>query len=202
MKITQITKQDTRDRYNVFVDDEFAVALAADTLIDSGFGVGDEVTEDELQRYGQKDLYAKLLTKALGFVSRRPHSRGELADKLGKHDAPPEVVEDVLLRLEELEYVDDLAFARQWVAERGTKRGPTLLKQELYRKKIADETIQTVLAEQSDGQDQFAAAYEVAIARWPRLVDKPNAERKLADFLIRRGYSYEVIKAVRKCLVT
>jgi regulatory protein len=198
MKITQITKQETRDRYNVYADDEFVVALAADVLIDSGFGIGDEVSEEQLQQYGQKDLYAKLLAKALGFVSRRPHSRGELAEKLARKDASPEIIEDVLLRLEELQYVDDRAFARQWIAERGTKRGPSLLKQELYRKKISDEIIKEVISEQQEVHDERESAYELAVARWPRLVDKPNAERKLTDFLVRRGYSYDVVKDVRE----
>lgn len=201
MKITQITKQETRDRYNVYIDGEFAVALAVDVLLDSGFGVGDEVTDQQLQQYSQQDQYAKLMAKALGLVSRRPHSRGELADKLARKEASPEAIEDVLLRLEELNYVDDAAFARQWVSERGSARGPALLKQELRKKKVSDKIVAEVLAEQSASRDEVETAYVLAIARWPRLVDKPRAEQKLSDFLVRRGYSYDVVKTVRERII-
>lgn len=196
MRITAITKQETRDRYNVFVDGEFAVALSAETLLESSWANGDEVTEADLQRFGQRDAYSKLLTKALGLVSRRPQSRYELTTKLTKPDTDSAVVEDVLERMVELGYVDDHAFAKQWVAERGIQRGQALLKQELRRKRIPDAVAEDVLAEFGEQTDQTAAAYELATKRWPRLVNRPNADRRLQDYLLRRGYQHEVVREV------
>lgn len=196
MKITAITKQETRDRYNVFVDDEFAVALSAETLVESAWAQGDEVTEAQLAQYGKRDLYSKLLTKALGLASRRPQSRHELSTKLSRNDTDPLVVDDVLERMTELGYVDDLAFARQWIEERGTARGPSLLKQELRQKRIADSVVEDALAEFSEQTDQAAAAHELALKRWPRLAGRPNAERKLQDYLLRRGYPHELVRTV------
>ncbi|MSU76193.1 hypothetical protein EXS54_01845 [Patescibacteria group bacterium] len=196
MKITKIAKQECRDRYNIFVDDRFFTALSADLLLESGIGQGDEIAEEQLNPFIERDGVGKVVTKALDYVSRRPHSEAELRTKLGKKDYDEAHIDDALVRLNELGYLDDEAFARQWIAERGTARGQRLLQMELRRKGVADAIIEQVLAE--DTPDELSHAKDLATKRLSRLSGQPPAvvRRRLTDYLARRGYSYDVISQV------
>lgn len=193
MKVTRIAKQERRDRYNVFVDDAFYCALSANLLLESGIGEGDVLKPGQLDPFIDRDDAGKVVTKALTYVSRRPHSEAELRTKLGRKDYDEALIEDALLRLNQLGYLDDEAFARQWVEERGQKRGARLLQAELRKKGVADAIIEQVLA--ADASDEVAEARALAEKRLGRLSGHSPAivRRRLTDYLARRGYSYQVI---------
>lgn len=193
MKITKIAKQERRDRYNIFVNERFFTALSADLLLESGIGEGDELASGQLDPFIERDGVGKVVTKALGYVSRRPHSEAELRTKLAKKDYDEAYIDEALERLNQLGYLDDEAFARQWVDERGRQRGKRLLQMELRRKGVADGIIEQVLAE--DSSDEVSQARDLVAKRLSRLSGQPPAvvRRRLTDYLARRGYSYEVI---------
>jgi regulatory protein len=194
MKVTRIAKQERRDRYNIFIDDEFYTALSADLLLESKIGEGDILQTGQLDEFIERDGAGKVVTKALDYVSRRPHSESELRTKLGKKDYDESHIDEAIERLNQLGYVDDEAFARQWIAERGTQRGKRLLQMELRKKGVADAVIEQVLEE--DGSDEVSQARELAAKRLGRLSGhSPDViKRRLTDYLARRGYSYDVIR--------
>lgn len=196
MIITRIAKQQRRDRYNVFVDGTFAAALAVDVLAEAGWREGDTVDPGEVSRFAEKDEYGKALHAAYRFLGRRPHSVGELRTKLSRKGYPVGLMEQVLGHLAELGYLDDEAFARQWVMERGSDRGNALLRSELRKKSISDEVIDRVLLKHRETHDPAIEAEVVARKRWTRLADDPKREAKLSAFLARRGYDYDVIRQV------
>lgn len=196
MKITRIAKQERRDRYNLFVDDEFRMALSAGVLADSGLGENDVVTEAEIERLVREEHYAKILAKAYDYLSRRPHSTGELRIKLFRKDYPKHLVFEVLEHLAKLEYLDDTAFAKQWVALRGTSRGPRLLRAELKKRLVPDATIAEVLEETADEDDLLEKAQALAETRLSRYRNLPErqAREKLSAYLAGRGYDYGIIR--------
>jgi SOS response regulatory protein OraA/RecX len=103
-------------------------------------------------------------------------------------------------RLQDLSLLDDLAFARVWVAERSVTRGPALLAHELRAKGVAEDTIQDAL--EAARRDEGAAAVERAGAWLGRVADRPLYEQaaRIQEMLLRRGFSHdaaeEAVKAV------
>jgi regulatory protein len=105
----------------------------------------------------------------------------------------------VIERLRAESYLDDAEFARFWVEgrQRFSPRSVTVLRQELRRKGLDDSMIAPAVA----GLDAEAAAYEAA---WPRALrlssiaatDPILFRRKVGDFLLRRGFDYEVTRRV------
>ena len=142
---------------------------------------------------------------AYDLLSRKPWSRRELAARLRRRGAPPEVVEDVVAALEVQGYVDDAAFARQWADGRASRRhlGSLRLRDELLRKGVsrrhADAALRQAFAE--TGEEE--RALEVARRRLPAL-RRQNADRaapKLRDHLLRRGYPPDVVRRVLRSLL-
>jgi regulatory protein len=193
MQITRIAKQESRDRYNIFVDGKFFAALSSEVLAGAGIAEGDQLQTGQLEPFIAKDEEGKVLAKAYDYLSRRPHSIGELHLKLERKEYPAEHITAVIKQLEENGYLDDVAFAKQWVAERGRNRGYRLLQAELRKKQVSDEATEEALATQRS--DEIAGATELAAKRLERLDRSSDQVRaKLIAYLIRRGYDYGTAK--------
>lgn len=195
--VTAIEQQPRRRRYNVFVDGEFALALEPETLAGSKLAVGSPVAGTLLMELAAADLRKRALDAALRLLGYRPRSEQELRTRLMRRQLPPDVIGATIERLRELGFVNDEAFARAWVEERSSgrgARGQRLLTQELRRKGVGQELAQ----EAASGSDELAGAREAAEkkARSLRGLDYPTFRNRLAGYLGRRGFGYDVIAPV------
>ena len=160
------------------------------------------------------DLYQSLLNASFHFISFRPRSEKEIRDFLtkkvhGKSVDNGKRIEQVLERLRELEYLDDVKFIRWWVEQRSTYRpkGRRLLEQELLNKGIDKnlivESLKTLsTTSPAGGEKEFMNEIDLAkkaikkkLKLWeklPRLVFK----QKVYAFLSRRGFSWDTIHQV------
>ncbi len=134
-------------------------------------------------------------TILLDQLTGRARSRRELADKLASKQVPGDVAQRLLDRFEEVGLVDDEAFARTWVAQRGQGKGLArrALAQELRRKGVGDETARGVLAE-VDPDDEEKAARRLVRGRLRsvRRLDHATATRRLVSMLARKGHDASV----------
>jgi len=92
-------------------------------------------------------------------------------------------------------YVDDAAFARQWVAGRAARGyGAARLRMELRARGIAAPLIAAAL-DGLDGDDVLGRAREAARRRLPALRrGRPDrVASRLRDYLLRRGFSTGVV---------
>jgi regulatory protein len=193
MKIVRITKQERRDRYNLYSEEGFVASLAPDTLLEAGVSVGVEVTSQQLAAWQQQDQASQALAKAYDLLSRRPHSVGELCDKLRRKEFAESDISDTVERLTKVGYLDDRPFTERWVAERGGTRGKHLLRAELAKKGVD----RTIVDEVLGGQDSDSSEIINLIAkRAPRYAGKDAFEfrQKITQYLAGRGYGYDDIK--------
>ena len=99
-------------------------------------------------------------------------------------------------RLEELDLIDDEAFARYWIDQRARfkPRGIPLLQQELRQKGVDQQIIQDLL----NDLDNSSAAMQAAEKKVRSLMryDEPEFRKKLTGYLQRRGFNYEEIRDV------
>jgi len=197
MKITKIEKQKHRkDFYSVFIDGEYAFHLNKDVLSNLNWEVGQEIDGEELRRVNRLEQIKEARDYAFLLLSYRSRSCQELRERLLKKGYEKEIAQEVVEELKSLHYLDDLAFAREWVEMRlREKRGKILIRQELLKKGIDKEVIEDSIAEGFgkivSSEDQLAwQAIEKRIPRYHKL-EKAKAYRRIKDFLIRRGFSIE-----------
>lgn len=148
------------------------------------------------------ELYPKMMDGALRFVSIRPRSTHEVRQWLVRtlkrhHTTAPTVEKEILTRLSELGYLDDAKFASWWVAQRqkATPKGERLIRRELAAKGIAPEDIAEALRTDVDEKDVARRAIEKKYELWKRL-PATTRRKKMWDFLLRRGFSANVIGAI------
>ena len=132
------------------------------------------------------------LAYLLRSTTRRPQTRAELVGKLQARGVDDDVAASALDRAAELGAVDDAAFARAWVEDRGRNRGygRARLREELRRRRVPDALAEEALTS-LDERDDLTAATALArrrVASIPATVDPAVVARRLEGFLLRRGY--------------
>lgn len=150
-----------------------------------------------------ENLLKKALDAAYRYLARSPRSRTEVEHRLWEKNYPEPVIRQVIQRLEEYRYLDDQAFARQWARDRLIRRhwGPARLRVELQRKGIAKEWIEEALRELFNEKGEEAVAMEFVAQRLKgRGLRDPREYRRSFAYLLRRGYSPDVIEAVLRRL--
>ena len=196
-RVTRIEPQrHDPDRVSIFIDGEFAFGLPALEADVQGVAVGEEIDGERLALLLALDEKARAVSAALAFLAYRPRSEREVRDRLRQKGYPPEAIEAAAEKLIGWRYLDDADFARRWVENRETHqpRGRRLLEQELRRKGIDRDTARDTVEEA--GIDERATALELARDRLRRLSGSDPAanRRRLADFLARRGYGWDVVR--------
>lgn len=141
---------------------------------------------------------------AVAFVLRsaraRPQTTTELRAKLDDRGYDGSIVDAAITRCTELGAIDDAAFARAWVADRGLVRGysASRLRGELRRRQVPDPVIDEALTPVEE-RDDLAVATELArqrAQRMPATLEPPVVARRLLGFLARRGYNEALARRV------
>lgn len=135
---------------------------------------------------------------AYRLLALRRRTRRELEMRLEQKGFSKEVTRSVLGSLEKYGYINDKAFARLWVEQKLAKRGLPGLRRELMEKGVDIEIINEILAE-LDPEAEYSAALELAKKK-SALDGGVCPFPRLAGFLQRRGFSYEVIARVCRIL--
>lgn len=193
--ITALTVQKRNpNRFNIYLDGTFAFGL--ESALATTLKVGQTLSPEMIASLQQQEAVSQAKARAVRLISRRPRSIAEIEQNLRQKDFEAHVIEQAVARLQEVGLLDDEAFARYWVEQRDTfkPRSHLALRQELQQKGVNRAVIEVALSE----VDQTAAAQRAAAKQARRYTHLTEDEfrRKLAGFLQRRGFHYEIIKQV------
>lgn len=137
------------------------------------------------------------LARAVALLSRREHSALELRSKLLQRGFEETEVDAALARLAANGLQDDTRFAEAWVRSRANSgQGPRKLQIELSQHGLEPDQARQALQRAEAEADWDQRALELAQRRYPDGVCDPGQRRRLADLLLRRGYSFEVMRTV------
>lgn len=183
-----------RERVNIYLDGEYALALTA--VAAAELRIGQFLSDAEIAALQAADARDKAYQSAVRFLGYRPRSRQEIERHLQGKGIPADVVESVLDRLAREEYLDDRAFAAYWVEnrERFKPRSRRALRYELRQKGLSSAAIEAALAD-VDEEESAWQAVAAQLHRWQGL-DEEAFFQKGGAYLARRGFSYGVIKPV------
>lgn len=184
------------DRVNVYLDERFALGLPA--VEAAKLRVGQYLSDADVARLRAVDAEQQAYDRAVRLLGYRPRSQVEIRQRLAAAEVEPAMIEAVVQRLADEGYLNDEDFARFWVEnrERFRPRSPQALRQELRRKGVADDAISAAVAD----LDPVASACEAGRPRARRLAALPDRDpvtfrRQLAEFLLRRGFDHDAVRA-------
>jgi regulatory protein len=135
--------------------------------------------------------------RALSLLVRREHSRKELTRKLAARGVEAEEARAAVERMTAEGWQDDARFAEQLVRSRANNGyGPLRIRAELGTHGLDREAVAAALAAWDGDWDEQAR--DLVRRRFPGGFDDPATRRKAADFLIRRGFSADQVRAATR----
>jgi len=208
--ITSIKPQKNQKRVNIYLDGKFSAkggpasgwgfGLDLENFVKLGLKVGQNLTEEEVEKIIKKAELQKTLDKILRFATLRPRSEKEIKDWFKRKKVHETIHEELFDRLNRLELVDDEKFAKWWVEQRLQFRPKpkSIMYQELRIKGIKKEIIGEVLENTDVNEEKFAKdLLEKKKYKWKGL-NKLIAKRKMSEFLARKGFDWDVIRKIIK----
>jgi regulatory protein len=207
MHITKIeTQKKSPRRKNIYVDGDFVAGVSDETLLRLGLRTGDEISRDKLKVLHGTEEQLNGKRVALRFLSHRPRSVREVRDKLRENEFGDEIISKTINDLEQTGLLDDKEFARTYIRDTLAIRpsGKYLLKRRLLLLGVDKSLVDEALDEGLDDASQERAALEAA----RKFIKKANAlqrrkdplkiRNRLANYLSRRGFTWDVITTTLK----
>lgn len=189
------------NRTSVFLDGEFAFGVHNDLVVKYELHVGRSLRPEERRELKQEDEYVRAKQNALDYLAHKPRTEQEVRRKLQERDVPTSVVDDVVARLYDLNYLDDEAYAQNYVHNRfaSKKYGPMRIRRELVQRGVDRHVAESAVANLFEEKDVEAIARRHAEKRWARLdpdEDIRRRKQKLYRYLRRRGFTADTIYPV------
>ncbi len=202
--ISNVLKTKKNNRWSVFCDNEFL------------FAVSDEVRQ-KYQLYKNEKLDDKLIsdvlradelhrakTESLRYIQTRLRSQLEMKQKLIQNDFSETAINDVTKFLIEYKFIDDEIFTKAFINSKMNIRkiGKNKLLFELYKKGI-DKDVSKKILDELDLDTEISIAFEIAERKikYIRHKEPYKIKNSLSNFLLSRGFSWDIIKKVIEKLV-
>ena len=186
MVITKIEAQKKKGRYNIYLNDTFAFGVDETTVVKYALFKGTELTKEQIEEIQHDDCIQQAYQKALHFLNFKLRSTKEVYEKLEKLEFDEEIINEVLGKLHEQNFINDTFYAESYLnqAKFVTFKGPKSVVFDLQKKGISDKVIQTVLEgytlrEQLENAIQIAQSYLKGQKR-----EKPKVAKQQIKFIV------------------
>ena len=186
--------QRDKESVRLTLDDEYTLDLP---LIEAArLRSGQTLTNSEVDQLADAGRLQNACELALRFLSYRPRSAEEVRRHLVKKKVADSQIAEALERLRQRGYVDDMEFARFWIANRCRFKpmGLRALQYELRQKGVDDEIVDALMVEVDEEASAFRAA-QSRISRY-RGSARQAFQHKLGAMLRRRGFDEYTIRDV------
>lgn len=192
--ITSIQVQkNNKERYSIFVDGEFLLGVAEQTLLEYNLRKGVKITSAFFRKLQRKEGRFKVKSYMMKRLGRRDHARRELFNKAIRKDYPEDVINSVLDELEEKGYLNETQFAEKFAADKGkySKWGPAKIMAHLLKKGISKPLAERSIKKAFEDVDLEETFFNLVLKRKRRFLreeDPYKRKKKVLNHLARKGY--------------
>lgn len=192
MRITEAARR-RRSLYLLSLDSGETVEMDVRTFDDSPYGVGGEISPEQLAALLALSRYNRAYDRALYLLGLRDYACREMEKKL-LTEVDPDTAARVVERLQELGLLDDERYAENAAHSMSRyKQYPRRrVEQELRRRGVEPETARTA-AEGLDTED-LQLALALIRKKYYNKLNSLEERQRVAAALGRRGFSYGVIR--------
>ncbi|CAI3245201.1 recombination regulator RecX [Clostridium neonatale] len=201
-KITKIEIQkNNKDRVNIYLDGEYALAINAELVYKENLKVKDDVDISKLQEIAEKESYIRCKESAIKIIERSYKTEKEIRDKLKQKGYEEKQINNSIDFLKEYNFINDNTYAKAFIKDKLSSKGSQKIKYDLMKKGIAKDIIEENLIK-VDKNEEKEVALNVGRKKYESIRRKESDNYKLSGklyrFLISRGYAYDIVKDVVK----
>jgi regulatory protein len=203
MVITKIeVQQKNKERFNIYVNrgsgEEYGFSVDQNTLIEYNLKSGMELDDLHMTEICFFEEMRTAYLKAINYLSYGMRTEKEVHDYLLKKEVPQEVIREVIQKLLEQRYLNDVEYTKAYVQTHShvSSKGPQVIARTLRTKGVNEETVTSILHEYSDDKqvENAVKLCQKKIKSYAKLSVKER-KQKLELMLRTKGYPYSIITA-------
>ncbi len=188
--ITEISVQkNNKNRYNLFVDNEFFCGISIETIIKNHLKIGLIVETNKLKDIIFDDEKQQALTKAIEYISKALKTKMQLKEYLIKKAYSDEIVWFCKEKLKEYNYIDDKEYSKRYIECSSKTQGKRLIEYKLMMKGVKKEDIENAYSRVDIDQNENAKFVAQKYLK-NKEITKENIA-KTYRYLICKGFSYD-----------
>lgn len=131
---------------------------------------------------------------AIDLLSYQDRTEKQLYDKLKTKEYSEAEIEDAFTKLREYGYLNDARYASNYRETQTRCKGARRIKLELLQKGISSEVVKDAFA--SNEYDEISSIVHIMEQRYADIdIRDDKQQKRMYSFLLRRGFSYDDIKA-------
>ena len=186
-------KQTGHERFLARFENGEEIRVTLGNVAELGLYAGLQLDEKGMDRLRALASRAKCRERALRAIGARPMSQKELYDRLVQKGETPADAEETVAWLRELRLLNDAEYAAMCVRHYAAKGyGPGRIRNELFRRGVPRELWEEALEELPEQDDEIDRLLRRKLRGD---VSDRDALRKATDYLYRRGFKHEDIRA-------
>ncbi len=193
MIVTSV-KEAGKGRWAVSLDGRAAFLLYRSEAARFGIALEAEISGETYRQILEECLLKRAKARSLYLLKNMDRTEAQMRGKLREWSYPEEVGEEVIRWLYSFHYLDDLRYARSYVAQKNGVKSRMQLLRDLQARGVSRETAQEALSLEGEADETEL------VRRWieKKIPDPEEAGEKdvarLYQFLLRRGFQPEDIR--------
>lgn len=193
MIITSIEPQKKhKDRVNIYLDGEYFCAMSLFASMKYGIKEGREIDEEKMSYIRSRGDVEVAIDKAMKHLSKSQKTEKEMTDFLLTKGFEQDTIDEVLSKLKEYSYIDDVKFATDYVRSYATREGEKKIYFSLRQKGIDEDIINDVLTNYEFDSSVPVGLLSKYMQGKPR--DIKNKQRAYR-FLLSRGFDSDLVRS-------
>lgn len=205
MIVTKI-EEFKKGRYLIYINGEKSFVLYSGELRTYHIEEGKKIEPETLDEIMSEVLPKRAKLRAMNLLMKRRLTEKGLRTKLQDGEYPPDVIEEAINYVISYGYVDDEAYARDYVEYNRSSKSVSRMMNDLIAKGIDKEVISTIIYEM-DADHESLADTEIELIKkllfkkkYDSATTTNEEKQKIYVYLARKGFSSERIKqAMRDC---
>lgn len=203
MKITDYKIQkNNEEKMNVYVDGEYKFSMSVDSFLSEGLYKGLEITEEQIEEIKVRDGSKLAYIQIVSTLNYGMKTEKEMIDKLKEKGYEEDAIQKAIMKAKDYNLINDDYYIELYIKTKAipAKRGEQKIISNLYKKGININDIKLKIAEIYGEDDKYDNAYSLAIKKLKTIkeADINKKKQKLNQFLLGKGYSYEIVSKVIK----
>jgi regulatory protein len=185
------------DMLRIYIDNAYAFSMPEEEYYRMNLYERAELTQEDIDTIREEINIKLAKQRGLRLLAVKDRSEHEIRERLKRLGFDMDVIEDAILQLKSMGYINDSLYAHKYVSERLKlkPKSKKALAYELQKKGIGSELIDEVISEFE--LDEHSIAFRIAKKKFGKYdVSDPKVQQKIISFLAFRGFSYEIIRTV------
>lgn len=200
--ITKVEVQKrNKNRVNVYINNEFSFACSAELVYTYNLSKDKVVDMDSLVEIVNEDNFIKCKSTSLKTIERAYKTEKQITDKLLQKGYDEKVIDRTRDFLKQYDFINDDKYVDMYIKDKINTEGRNKIKYTLINRGIREDVLNQKLSNIEDDLEE-KLALKLAEKKYALLAkdqkDIRTIQKKLNDFLVRKGYSFDIIQRVSK----